>query len=224
MVLFAKRPQEDEEPSDGQDIVVGSHVVVLSGRHFPAFGAGDLGLVSRVDKEAQNCEVLFEGRSSAVPVALRHLRVHRWPTSPKAGRHGADRAGLGFGGGNSAAASAPEDGAWQPCSPRLPAARRGRASTWTAPRASRPASRPSARSPRARPPRGPAARPRGRPTPRWAPSARAAGRWTSSPRALRRAADLALPWIGSRAAAASRAAAVWRGTGRAKRGWRPPRS
>ena len=35
----------------------GSRVVVLQGRNFPSFGAGDQGRVIRVDKEALNCEV-----------------------------------------------------------------------------------------------------------------------------------------------------------------------
>lgn len=37
--------------------VPGSRVVVLQGRNFPSFGAGDQGRVIRVDKEALNCEV-----------------------------------------------------------------------------------------------------------------------------------------------------------------------
>ena len=39
-------------------VVPGSRVVVLQGRNFPSFGAGDQGRVIRVDKEALNCEVL----------------------------------------------------------------------------------------------------------------------------------------------------------------------
>mmetsp|Transcript_60299 Transcript_60299/g.143675 ORF Transcript_60299/g.143675 Transcript_60299/m.143675 type:complete len:539 (-) Transcript_60299:141-1757(-) len=61
------------------EITVGCRVAVLNGRHFPAFAAGDEGVVLRVDAEAQNCEVLFTGRPHAVPVALRHLRVTAYP-------------------------------------------------------------------------------------------------------------------------------------------------
>ncbi|CAK0794746.1 unnamed protein product [Prorocentrum cordatum] len=75
MGLLARWSQEDERAPGGQDIRSGTRVVVLGGRHFDAFEAGDAGLVTRVDLEAQNCEVLFEGRASAVPVALRHLRA-----------------------------------------------------------------------------------------------------------------------------------------------------
>lgn len=50
-------------------------MVVLQGRNFPSFGAGDQGRVIRVDKEALNCEVLFDGGSHPLPVALRHLRL-----------------------------------------------------------------------------------------------------------------------------------------------------
>jgi len=62
-------------PRDRLEVTPGCRVEVLSGRHFPAFGAGDEGVVLRVDQEAQNCEVLFTGKSHGVPVALRHLRV-----------------------------------------------------------------------------------------------------------------------------------------------------
>mmetsp|Transcript_51846 Transcript_51846/g.116916 ORF Transcript_51846/g.116916 Transcript_51846/m.116916 type:complete len:495 (+) Transcript_51846:39-1523(+) len=62
-------------PRDRLEVTPGCRVEVLSGRHFPAFGAGDEGVVLRVDNEAQNCEVLFTGKSHGVPVALRHLRV-----------------------------------------------------------------------------------------------------------------------------------------------------
>ena len=46
-----------------------------NGRHFPSFGAGDQGRVLQVDKEALNCDVLFDGNSRPIPVALRHLRL-----------------------------------------------------------------------------------------------------------------------------------------------------
>lgn len=57
------------------EIGPGCRVVVLNGRHFPAFAAGDEGTVLRVDAEAQNCQVLFAGRTEGVQVALRHLRA-----------------------------------------------------------------------------------------------------------------------------------------------------
>ncbi|CAK0870818.1 unnamed protein product, partial [Prorocentrum cordatum] len=67
------QPGSPPSPRGGQ-VSVGSHVVVREGRHFSAFDDGDQGVVLRVDPEAQNCHVLFAGRSEAVPVALRHLR------------------------------------------------------------------------------------------------------------------------------------------------------
>eukprot|EP00928_Gymnodinium_smaydae_P095464 TRINITY_DN821_c0_g2_i2.p1 TRINITY_DN821_c0_g2~~TRINITY_DN821_c0_g2_i2.p1 ORF type:complete len:962 (+),score=157.30 TRINITY_DN821_c0_g2_i2:184-3069(+) len=78
MVLLTRgRSQEraGAKKATGRDIVAGGRVAVLSGRHFPAFSAGDEGLVIRVDAEAQNCEVRFDGRADPVPVALRHLRA-----------------------------------------------------------------------------------------------------------------------------------------------------
>lgn len=59
----------------GDGIEAGSRVVVLNGRNFPSFTAGDQGRVIRVDKEALNCEVLFDGAKQPVPVALRHLKL-----------------------------------------------------------------------------------------------------------------------------------------------------
>ena len=44
----------------------GSRVVVLQGRNFPSFGAGDQGRVIRVDKEALNCEVGTVGSQIAL--------------------------------------------------------------------------------------------------------------------------------------------------------------
>mmetsp|Transcript_59863 Transcript_59863/g.118679 ORF Transcript_59863/g.118679 Transcript_59863/m.118679 type:complete len:577 (+) Transcript_59863:64-1794(+) len=63
--------------SNCSEITVGSRVAVLSGRHFPAFNAGDEGTVVSVTPDSQNCEVLFEGKLQLVPVAFRHLRVLR---------------------------------------------------------------------------------------------------------------------------------------------------
>jgi len=76
MVLFSSRAMARErEVSDQGEIEEGSRVVVLNGRHFPSFGAGDQGRVLQVDKEALNCDVLFDGNPRPVPVALRHLRL-----------------------------------------------------------------------------------------------------------------------------------------------------
>jgi len=53
---------------------VGSHVRVLPGRCFDGFAAGDVGVVSGVDTEAQTCEVLFHCRAGgSVTVAMRHI-------------------------------------------------------------------------------------------------------------------------------------------------------
>mmetsp|Transcript_70876 Transcript_70876/g.125205 ORF Transcript_70876/g.125205 Transcript_70876/m.125205 type:complete len:577 (+) Transcript_70876:67-1797(+) len=67
------------------EVVVGSRVAVLSGRHFPSFGAGDEGIVVKVTPDAHNCEVQFDKRPKPVPVALRHLRIADAPSAP-AGR------------------------------------------------------------------------------------------------------------------------------------------
>lgn len=78
MVLLTRsRSQErvDRGQRGDREIKEGSHVVVLNGRHFPAFTAGDEGVVLRVDLEAQNCQVRFGGKAEAVQVALRHLRL-----------------------------------------------------------------------------------------------------------------------------------------------------
>eukprot|EP00404_Azadinium_spinosum_P001697 CAMPEP_0180431860 /NCGR_PEP_ID=MMETSP1036_2-20121128/8618_1 /TAXON_ID=632150 /ORGANISM="Azadinium spinosum, Strain 3D9" /LENGTH=653 /DNA_ID=CAMNT_0022437637 /DNA_START=1 /DNA_END=1958 /DNA_ORIENTATION=+ len=81
MVLLTRARSQDPGTgragagTGGQEITTGCRVVVLNGRHFSAFGAGDEGVVRRVDPEAQNCEVLFDGRAQPVQVALRHLRV-----------------------------------------------------------------------------------------------------------------------------------------------------
>ena len=72
MVLLSRRSRPEESKAE---IEVGSRVVVLSGRNFPSFQANDQGRVLRVDKEALNCEVLFDGQQQPVPVALRHLSV-----------------------------------------------------------------------------------------------------------------------------------------------------
>mmetsp|Transcript_67979 Transcript_67979/g.107806 ORF Transcript_67979/g.107806 Transcript_67979/m.107806 type:complete len:732 (+) Transcript_67979:46-2241(+) len=77
MVLLTRGRTQDRQNREKrwQQINSGSRVVVLNGRHFPAFGAGDEGVVTRVDPEAQNCEVVFNGKAEAIPVALRHLRA-----------------------------------------------------------------------------------------------------------------------------------------------------
>jgi len=69
-----ERSDKNCDAKGDQEIVEGCHVVVLQGRHFPAFGAGDEGVVLRVDEEAQNCHVHFRGKAHAVQVALRHIR------------------------------------------------------------------------------------------------------------------------------------------------------
>lgn len=77
MVLLTRGRSQDRPLGlkKTREITAGCSVVVLNGRHFLAFGAGDEGVVKRVDHEAQNCDVLFNGKSDAVPVALRHLRA-----------------------------------------------------------------------------------------------------------------------------------------------------
>jgi len=81
MVLLARRALQERfaskqrEGTAGEGIELGSQVAVLSGRHFPLFSAGDQGEVVRLDQEALNCDVLFEGATQPVPVALRHLRL-----------------------------------------------------------------------------------------------------------------------------------------------------
>lgn len=81
MVFLARRALQERftskgrEAAAGQGIEVGSWVCVLNGRHFPAFSAGDKGEVVRVDQEALNCDVLFDGTEQPVPVALRHLKL-----------------------------------------------------------------------------------------------------------------------------------------------------
>lgn len=81
MVLLARRALQERltsknrEGTGGEGIEEGSIVTVMGGRHFPSFSAGDTGEVVKVDREALNCDVLFEGASQAVPVALRHLKL-----------------------------------------------------------------------------------------------------------------------------------------------------
>eukprot|EP00930_Biecheleria_cincta_P053187 TRINITY_DN3856_c0_g1_i1.p1 TRINITY_DN3856_c0_g1~~TRINITY_DN3856_c0_g1_i1.p1 ORF type:complete len:569 (-),score=106.49 TRINITY_DN3856_c0_g1_i1:213-1919(-) len=69
------RSQEQSGGSSNSQVTEGCRVAVLNGRHFPAFGAGDEGVVTKLTAESQNCEVRFDGRPKPVPVALRHLRV-----------------------------------------------------------------------------------------------------------------------------------------------------
>lgn len=89
-MLLARRALQERfssksrEGAGGEGIEVGSHVCVLSGRHFPLFSAGDAGEVVRVDKEALNCDVLFQGAMHPVPVALRHLKLTRPPLNASA--------------------------------------------------------------------------------------------------------------------------------------------
>eukprot|EP00931_Biecheleriopsis_adriatica_P069879 TRINITY_DN43699_c0_g1_i1.p1 TRINITY_DN43699_c0_g1~~TRINITY_DN43699_c0_g1_i1.p1 ORF type:complete len:509 (-),score=73.37 TRINITY_DN43699_c0_g1_i1:72-1559(-) len=83
MVLLARRVMQERalsrsrEATSGEGIDKGSRVAVLNGRHFPSFSGGDQGQVIRVDHDAMNCDVLFDGRAQAIPVALRHLRLVR---------------------------------------------------------------------------------------------------------------------------------------------------
>eukprot|EP00927_Polykrikos_kofoidii_P043628 TRINITY_DN37703_c0_g1_i1.p1 TRINITY_DN37703_c0_g1~~TRINITY_DN37703_c0_g1_i1.p1 ORF type:complete len:1070 (-),score=240.94 TRINITY_DN37703_c0_g1_i1:109-3318(-) len=51
----------------------GTRVRVLKGRRFKDFGEGDAGTAVHVNLEAGICEVAFDGRSSSLQVALRHL-------------------------------------------------------------------------------------------------------------------------------------------------------
>jgi len=89
MVLLARRALQEHfaskrrEGADNEGIELGSQVAVLSGRHFPLFSAGDQGEVVRLDQEALNCDVLFEGATQPVPVALRHLRIVQPPLDSK---------------------------------------------------------------------------------------------------------------------------------------------
>jgi len=81
MVLLARRALQERfttkgrDADGGQGIEAGCRVAVLGGRQFPLFSAGDTGEVVRVDREALNCDVHFEGASHPVPVALRHLKL-----------------------------------------------------------------------------------------------------------------------------------------------------
>lgn len=77
MVLMTRGRTTDRKTAGrrGQEICVGCHVAVLHGRQFASFGAGDEGVVLSLDPDAQNCEVIFHGKSQQFPVALRHLRV-----------------------------------------------------------------------------------------------------------------------------------------------------
>jgi len=81
MVLLARRTLQEHAYRKGrlgcagEGIEIGSSVSVLSGRNFPLFNAGDAGRVVRVDKEALNCDVLFDGATEPVPVAFRHLEL-----------------------------------------------------------------------------------------------------------------------------------------------------
>lgn len=79
------------EESNGQ-VTVGCRVAVLNGRHFPAFGAGDEGVVTKLTPESQNCEVQFDSSPKPVPVALRHLKVIApvGRDSPQKGKVGRD--------------------------------------------------------------------------------------------------------------------------------------
>lgn len=82
MVLLARRALQErfatkQRDGGGDGIEAGSRIRVLSGRHFPLFAAGDEGEVIHVDHEAQNCDVLFDGATHKVPVALRHLGLAR---------------------------------------------------------------------------------------------------------------------------------------------------
>jgi len=52
-------------------------------RRFPAFRAGDAGVVVQVDIEADTCDVLFDGRSDGpVTVALKHLFIDAAAAAP----------------------------------------------------------------------------------------------------------------------------------------------
>jgi len=81
MVLLTRGRSQDQ-PAVGRrtsEICAGCRVVVLNGRHFPSFSAGDEGVVLSVDQEAHNCFVRFKGNDTSVPVALRHLRAMSQP-------------------------------------------------------------------------------------------------------------------------------------------------
>eukprot|EP00929_Paragymnodinium_shiwhaense_P028904 TRINITY_DN16679_c0_g1_i1.p1 TRINITY_DN16679_c0_g1~~TRINITY_DN16679_c0_g1_i1.p1 ORF type:complete len:714 (+),score=134.24 TRINITY_DN16679_c0_g1_i1:86-2227(+) len=86
----AKRALEDRVTSRRHEVVgglgieAGSYVSVLEGRFFPSFSAGDKGWVIRVSHDAMNCDVLFEGRTQAVSVSLRHLLRTAAPASTPA--------------------------------------------------------------------------------------------------------------------------------------------
>eukprot|EP00928_Gymnodinium_smaydae_P053329 TRINITY_DN37341_c0_g1_i1.p1 TRINITY_DN37341_c0_g1~~TRINITY_DN37341_c0_g1_i1.p1 ORF type:complete len:543 (+),score=63.96 TRINITY_DN37341_c0_g1_i1:99-1727(+) len=57
------------------DIQSGTRVQVVQGRNFDKFNAGDSGFVVRTNTEANNCDVIFDGRDKPICVALRHLKV-----------------------------------------------------------------------------------------------------------------------------------------------------
>ncbi|CAK0886445.1 unnamed protein product [Prorocentrum cordatum] len=69
----------------GGGLAPGARVCVLPGRQFHEFGAGDRGVVARVDAEAGTCQVEFDGRRGAgLAVSMRHLRLESAapPASP----------------------------------------------------------------------------------------------------------------------------------------------
>lgn len=64
---------------------MGSRIRVVRGRQFRDFGAGDTGVVVRVDWPSQMCEVAFDGHgpvAAALPVAMRHLEPERSHAAP----------------------------------------------------------------------------------------------------------------------------------------------
>eukprot|EP00928_Gymnodinium_smaydae_P074941 TRINITY_DN5795_c0_g1_i3.p1 TRINITY_DN5795_c0_g1~~TRINITY_DN5795_c0_g1_i3.p1 ORF type:complete len:593 (+),score=164.60 TRINITY_DN5795_c0_g1_i3:71-1780(+) len=61
--------------ADDGRLAVGARVRVLPGRQFEAFGPGDVGVVIALDELEATCDVLFDGRPSPLPVALRNLSL-----------------------------------------------------------------------------------------------------------------------------------------------------
>jgi len=125
MVFLARRALQEHQYRKsrlgcaGEGIEVGSFVSVLSGRSFPLFHGGDVGRVVRIDREALNCEVLFDGATEPVPVALRHLELKESPPERKLCRSDEDskvqnKAGDTHG-GNEKMAVDPSSCGPQPC-------------------------------------------------------------------------------------------------------------
>jgi len=69
---LAKKKSRGEKDRD-TPVEVGRRAVVKHGKEFDGFSARDEGVVLAMDEEAGTCQIRFDGRSTAVTVATRHL-------------------------------------------------------------------------------------------------------------------------------------------------------